>query len=225
MSLHKKVGIAPGLGIASGRQEPRGYGMQQKWTRAFLWISVIAWGLLVGAKLFDLRVLVGAWSASPPESLILLPYGPQWPVDTGEFFIPSSATLLLATFGALIAGWRTPVYFRILLALSATMILAVLILTVTEFWPRNAALWRAAQATPNALHDHVAIIKMVHDWVVLDWVRVAAGCVGFLASIRAISVPFPPLMEPTPTSLPMKIAYGAGLAAVLVFIFYLVSKV
>jgi hypothetical protein len=29
-------------------------------TRMFLWISVVAWGLLVGGKLFDLRVLVGA---------------------------------------------------------------------------------------------------------------------------------------------------------------------
>ena len=37
---------------------------------------------------------------SPPESLSLLPYGKRWPVDTGEFFIPSSAALLLATFGA-----------------------------------------------------------------------------------------------------------------------------
>ena len=41
-------------------------------------MSVLAWGLLVGGKLFDLRVLVGAWSAAPPESLSLLPYGPRW---------------------------------------------------------------------------------------------------------------------------------------------------
>ena len=51
--------------------------LQARLTRIFLWISVIAWGVLLGAKLFDLRVLVGAWSASPPESLSLLPYGPH----------------------------------------------------------------------------------------------------------------------------------------------------
>jgi hypothetical protein len=198
--------------------------MQQKWTRAFLWISVIAWGLLVGAKLFDLRVLVGAWSASPPESLSLLPYGPRWPVDTGEFFIPSSAALLLATLGALIAGWRTPARYRVLLALSLAMIFGVLVLTVTEFWPRNAALWRVARGAPNALHDRDAIIRMVHEWVVLDWVRVASGTVGFLASIRAISIPFPPLEQPTTKSLPVKLAYGAGIAAVLAFVVYFVSK-
>ena len=127
--------------------------MQRIWTRALLWISVIAWGFLVGAKLFDLRVLVGAWSASPPESLSLLPYGPRWPVDTGEFFIPSSVALLLAALGALITGWRTPARYRVWLILSLAMILGALLLTVTEFWPRNAALWAVARGAPNALHD------------------------------------------------------------------------
>jgi hypothetical protein len=77
-------------------------------TRMFLWISVLAWGFLTGAKLFDLRVLVGAWSASPPQSLSLLPYGSRYPVDTGQFFIPISVAVLLASFGALISGWKTP---------------------------------------------------------------------------------------------------------------------
>ena len=36
--------------------------------------------------MFDHVVLVGAWSASPPESLSLLPYGPRFPVDTGDYF-------------------------------------------------------------------------------------------------------------------------------------------
>ena len=44
--------------------------------RFFLWVSVIAWGVVLGAKLFDLLVLAGAWSAAPPESLSLLPYVP-----------------------------------------------------------------------------------------------------------------------------------------------------
>jgi hypothetical protein len=198
--------------------------MQRIWTRALLWISVIAWGFLVGAKLFDLRVLVGAWSASPPESLSLLPYGPRWPVDTGEFFIPSSAALLLAALGALITGWRTPARYRVWLALSLAMILGILVLTVTEFWPRNAALWAVARGAPNALHDRAAVISMVHVWVALDWVRVTMGTVGFLASIRAISVPFPPIEQHQPTSLLMKLAYGVGIAAVGAFVVYFVSN-
>jgi len=51
------------------------------------------------------------------------PYGPRWPVDTGEFFIPSSATLLMATLGALIAGWRTPAPYRVWLVVSLAMMI------------------------------------------------------------------------------------------------------
>jgi hypothetical protein len=206
-------------------KSPKDVTMRQGFTRGFLWISVIAWGFLVGAKLFDLRVLVGAWSAAPPESLSLLPYGPRWPVDTGEFFIPSSATLLVATLGALIAGWRTPPRYRVWLLVSLAMILGVLILTVTQFWPRNAALWAVARGAPNAAMDRDVIIKMVHQWVAMDWVRVAMGMVGFVASVRAISVPYTALEQPKPVSMPVKLVYGAGIAAVLAFVAYFISKI
>jgi len=190
-----------------------------------LWISVLAWGFLVGAKLFDLRVLVGAWSAAPPESLSLLPYGAKYPVDTGEFFIPSSAALLAATLGALIAGWRTPFNYRALLAVSLAMIFGTLILTVLEFWPRNAALWAVAQRSADAIQDHDAIVRMVREWVALDWVRIALGTVGFVASIRAISVPYPePAEVPTATSLQSKVVYAFGIALIVAFVIFFVSK-
>ncbi len=35
-------------------------------TRIFLWLSVLAGGTLIGAKLYDLVVVAGAWSAAPP---------------------------------------------------------------------------------------------------------------------------------------------------------------
>lgn len=160
-------------------------------TRVFLWISVLAWGVLVGGKLFDLRVLVGAWSASPPNSLSLLPYGPRFPVDTGAYFFPSSVALLVCAFGGLIAGWNTPGRFRILLAIPAVMLLVTLVFTVLWFWPANAALWAVARDAPNALRDPVEIVELVRRWVRYDWLRVAVGMTGFVCSVRAISIPFP----------------------------------
>ena len=197
---------------------------QQRLTRFFLWVSVIAWGVLLGAKLFDLRVLVGAWSASPPESLSLLPYGPQYPVDTGEFFIPSSAALLVAAFGSLISGWQTPWKYRVWLMLSAAMILVTLIFTVSAFWPRNAALWQVAKGSPTAMKNQDAIILMVREWVMYDWVRVAMATIGFVASIRAISIPFPTLLAARPTSLIVKLMYVVGIGAVVLFIVYFLSN-
>ena len=193
-------------------------------TRFFLWILVIAWGVLLGAKLFDLRVLVGAWSASPPDSLSLLPYGPRYPVDTGEFFIPSSTALLLASLGALISGWNTPPKYRLLLFLSAVMILATLVFTVLAFWPRNAALWAVAKGSPGAMTDTAMIRAMVRQWVAFDWLRIAMGTVGYVAAIRAISIPFPPPVEGVRTSLGIKLLYGACVGAVLSFVIYFLSQ-
>jgi len=160
-------------------------------TRVLLWISVLAWGILMGGKLFDLRVLVGAWSLSPPESLSLLPYGARFPVDTGEYFFPSSVALLVCSFGALIAAWKTPAKYRAWLALSSVMMLLILIFTVTWFWPQNAALWAVAQGAPDAVQDRAEVARMVRQWVTYDWLRIAMGLVGFVAAVRAISVPFP----------------------------------
>ena len=160
-------------------------------TRLLLWIAVLAWGILLGGKLFDLRVLVGAWSAAPPESLSLLPYGPRFPVDTGEYFFPSSVALLVCSFGALITGWKTPPGYRVWLVLPAAMLLVTLIFTILWFWPRNAALWAVASGAPNAVRDQAEILRMVREWVTYDWLRVVVGMVGFASSVRAISVPFP----------------------------------
>ena len=198
---------------------------RERLTRFFLWISVLAWGVLLGAKLFDLRVLVGAWSASPPQSLSLLPYGPSYPVDTGEFFIPSSAALLLAAFGGLASGWKTPWKYRAWLALSAAMILVTLAFTVYAFWPRNSALWAVARGAPGAMRDEAAVIRMVHEWVRYDWLRVAMATVGFVSSVRAISIPFPPLLETAPATRGVRLMYAAGIAAVVLFVVYFLSHV
>ncbi|MEQ1784779.1 MAG: DUF1772 domain-containing protein, partial [Hyphomonadaceae bacterium] len=132
--------------------------------RGFLWLAVLVAGPLVGAKLFDLVVLAGAWSADPPSSLAMMPYGAKWPVDTGVFFIPFSAALLVAAFGALVAGWRTPWRYRWLLCIPSIGIFALLMLTVTSFWPMNAALWRhAAHSAGDSITDAESI-TMARQW-------------------------------------------------------------
>ena len=143
-------------------------GSRKTVTRVFLWISVLMWGPLLGAKIFDLVVLAGAWSGSPPESLRLLPYGSDYPVNTGDFFIPSSATLLFATFGALVSGWRTRLKFRALLAVSAIAIFATLVLTVVVFWPLNFDLWNYAAGSPKATESVDDIAAKTRLWVTMD---------------------------------------------------------
>lgn len=164
---------------------------QAKMTRGLLWVSVVAWGVLLGGKLFDHVVLVGAWSANPPESLSLLPYGERFPVDTGDYFFPSSVALLLCSFGLFISGWRAALPYRLGLFLPPLMLLVILVFTVRWFWPANAALWHVAQGAPDAMKDPGEIATLVRQWVAFDRVRIVAGLVAFLLCIWTISVPFP----------------------------------
>src|SRR5437016_11172473 len=90
--------------------------------RTFLWIAVLAWGIGTGAKLYDLIVVAGAWSANPPESLSLMTYGARFPVSPCQFFAPISGATLVGAIGALICGWRTPASYRAWLWSSAILI-------------------------------------------------------------------------------------------------------
>jgi len=160
-------------------------------TRAFLWLAVLVGGPLLGAKLFDLLVLAGAWSSHPPASLAMMPYGKAWPVDTGAFFIPFSAAMLIAGFGALVAGWRTPWRYRWLLCLPSVGILLLLILTVVEFWPMNAALYHHGIHSPKDTISDAQSVAMAQRWVMLDWVRVSGASAAFVAPLRALALPWP----------------------------------
>ena len=196
---------------------------RERVTRAFLWLAVLVGGPLLGAKLFDLIVLAGAWSAHPPASLAMMPYGKAWPVDTGVFFIPFSAAMLVAGFGALVAGWRTPWRYRWLLCLPSIGILLLLILTVAEFWPMNAALYY------HGIHSHKDTITdsqsiaMAQRWVALDWLRVTGATAAFVAPLRALTLPWPQGIAPTDPPL-VRVVLALALAGVAGFIIWFVSN-
>jgi hypothetical protein len=46
-------------------------------------------------------VVAGAWSANPPESLSLMPYGVRFPVMPGQFFARTSGATFVGANGAL----------------------------------------------------------------------------------------------------------------------------
>src|SRR5438105_13398627 len=102
--------------------------------RAFLWIAVLAWGIGAGAKLYDLIVVAGAWSAAPPESLCLMPYGARFTVCPGQFFALTSGATLVGAIGALICGWRTSASYRAWAWSSANLILRFPVLPVVRSW-------------------------------------------------------------------------------------------
>ncbi len=178
----------------------------------------------MGAKLFDLVVLAGAWGADPPRSLAMMPYGKAWPVDTGVFFIPFSAAMLIAGFGALVAGWKTPWRYRWLLCLPSIGILAILVLTVVSFWPMNAALYYHGVGSARDTLTDPESIAMTHRWIALDWLRVISATVIFVAPLRALTLPFPQDVTPRDPAI-VRIALMIGLAGVAAFTIWFVSNI
>ena len=154
--------------------------------RAFLWIAVVGWGTGLGAKLFDLLIVAGAWSASPPASFALLPYGPRFPMDPGGFFQPLSIIMVLGILGALISGWRTPFPLRVWLWLPVIMFLIIWVTTPTIFWPMIHQLYGIA--TGKIVASDAEAVNLARRWIICDWFRVGLIAVGFISSVQAISM-------------------------------------
>jgi hypothetical protein len=156
-----------------------------RWLIIFLWVSVFAWGIGFGAKLFELVVLIPAWAANPPASLSLLPYGPRWPYNPGDFFQPLSALLVIGTVGALVSGWRTSRTYKAWLWASLISLLLIWLATPTLFWPMIRDLYGAS--TGSRPLTEAAARGLAAQWIVYDWIREALIAVGFVCGVRAIS--------------------------------------
>ena len=198
--------------------------IRERMTKACLWLAVLVGGPLVGAKLFDLVVLAGAWAADPPRSLAMMPYGKAWPVDTGVFFIPFSAILLVAGFGALAAGWRTPWRYRWLLCIPSIGILVLLVLTVVSFWPMNAALFYHGAHSPKDTINDAQSVTMAARWIELDWVRVAGAIAAFVAGLRALTLPWPTEVA-AKDPLIVRLLLGLTLTGVAAFVIWFVANI
>ncbi len=162
---------------------------REQLTRGFLWVSVLGWGIGLGAKLFDLIVMARAWGAAPPASLALMPYGPHYPLNPGDFFQPLSALMVVGILGALISGWKTPLQYRAWLWVPVIAFLTIWILTPTVFWPMIHELYGAGSG--KIVRSDAELILLVRRWMIWDWLRVALIAAGFVSSVCAISIPFP----------------------------------
>jgi len=162
---------------------------REQLTWGFLWFSVLSWGIGLGAKLFDLIVVARAWGAAPPASLALMPYGPHYPMNPGDFFQPLSALMVVGILGALISGWKTPLEYRIWLWVPVIAFLIIWIFTPTVFWPMIRELYGVGSG--KIVRSDAELISLVRRWMIWDWLRVGVIAVGFASSVRAISIPFP----------------------------------
>lgn len=152
---------------------------------AFLWIAVTAWGIGLGAKLFDLLVVAGSWGASPPESFARLPYGAHYPITPGGFFQPLSIVMAVSIFGALVAGWSQPRRVKTWLCVGSLAFVVIWAITPTVFWPMINQQYDIA--TGKIIASSAEAIALTARWVRWDSGRIVLIAVGFLASVRALN--------------------------------------
>jgi hypothetical protein len=162
----------------------------------FLWVSVVAWGIALGGKLFELLVLIPAWAADPPTSFSLLPYGPRWPFDPGDFFQPLMLLILIGLVGALASGWNALRSYKVWLWVPIVAFLVTGVSTATIFHPMIGDLWGAV---PTLVSHPIlgnsgerplaeaAAQSLANKWIVYDCGRAVLIAVGFFSVVKAIS--------------------------------------
>lgn len=156
-------------------------------TQILVWLAVLGLSVWFGGTLYQMLVIVPMWSASPPESVRAFFLGTRYNETIWNFFGPPFMVARLAPLlGALLVGWHLPRHRKWLLAASFCMAFGV-VFTLAYIYPINDVLF--TQAGGN--HSADEIRAMARQWIMADRVRFGIGAIGFLALLRALSIPFP----------------------------------
>lgn len=146
----------------------------------FLWISIIAWGLWVGALVYEMNTVIPLWSSNLPQSAIEWNSRPGFRFNPTPFYIPVALTTVFSSLIALLLGWRTggrPPWLLIS-SLSSAVTLAF---TLLYFFEKNDVLFRGE----NAGLGGDEITSIANAWIAGNWVRVGIMAVGYFAALRA----------------------------------------
>lgn len=150
-----------------------------------LWLFVINHGIAFGAGLYEQRIILPQWFNRSSESGIRVNAAAMRNTDTGRRFwaFVTTVPLTLLALANLPVAWRArePRHEWWLGAVLIT--LAERIATFAYFIPTALRLMRA-EALPSA-----RVAAMASQWMALNHVRAVLGLMGWLAALRALSLP------------------------------------
>jgi uncharacterized membrane protein len=155
-----------------------------------LWFFVIFLSIEVGGGLYETRVIVPRWSASPPESVWawadLRATNAQVAIDPGvRFWIYVMPATGLSALLALAFSFATEGAHRRWRVIATILALAVVAATFIYFVPNIILL-----LGPNSHNIDGAKVKtLANQWVMWNYVRAAIGIAGWLAALRAFHLP------------------------------------
>ena len=155
----------------------------------FLWIFVVALGIELGAGLYETFVVMPVWVSSPPDSVIafyrLNAANPQFALNAGgRFWMVATPLVGLLAIATLLSGLRTRPPHRKWRIAGTSLALVVVVSTFAWFVPNIKIL---GQGGAGLSADQIT--NLTNWWVRLNWVRVVLYSAGWLAGLRAMTLP------------------------------------
>ena len=156
----------------------------------FLWLFVIVLGLEIGAGLYEALVVMPLWSQAPPDSVIAYfqhnVSNPQFALNPGgRFWMIFTPLAGLIAIAVLLSGLKTRPEHRKWRVAAAILALIVVVFTFAWFVPKLMILLGEGGAGLNAEE----LTSLTNWWVRLNWARVVFYSAGWLAGLRAMTIP------------------------------------
>ena len=150
-----------------------------------LWLFVINHGIAFGAGLYEQRIILPQWFSRSSESGIRVNSAAMRSTDTGRRFwaFVTTVPLTLLTLANLVAAWQSKSSRHEWWLGAAVITLVERIATFSYFIPTALRLMRA-EALPS-----ITVEAMASQWIALNHVRAALALIGWLAALRALSLP------------------------------------
>jgi hypothetical protein len=153
--------------------------------KASLWAFTFLTALEIGASIYQSFVITPLWTGALPDSVRNWNVSTRYPIVPGNFWGTITPLGMLALLAVLIVMWLVPGRLRKLMAVVAVCGLAVDLSTVLFFIP----ILQKTIMNNGAGLSGPEITHLVRLWVNWDYVRLAVGCIGWVAAIEALAVP------------------------------------
>lgn len=140
-----------------------------------LWLFVINLGVAFGAGIYESRVVIPGWENTSPQT---------WPNTGLEFWVyVTTVPLTLLTLANLVAAWRDQGPRRYWWLSAAVIVLVERIMTFSYFIPTIVWLMK------NGTLSQTEVAAILSQWMLLDYGRHVLTLVGWVAALKAFSLP------------------------------------
>jgi hypothetical protein len=150
-----------------------------------LWLFVINHGVAFGAGLYEQRIIFPQWFSRSQGSGIQVDSAAMRTTDTGRQFwaFVTTGPLTLLTLANLVVAWQSRGPRHDWWLVAALVTLLERLATFSYFIPTAIRLMRADARSATETG------AMASRWIALNHVRVTFALIGWLAALRALSLP------------------------------------